>query len=167
MPARRRARPMKKSKTTTAGPTAPPLPPPPPPFRFQGQRVAFLDSHMETFLEAKRAGALHDFFPVVYDNYSQCFPWRLPIDADPEQGQSYSDPIGPLSSADHNDRVRIQNSTRIVGATTTIAHLDNELMYSAEDQSVVLPQICYALSYSRGPGPAGSALMLCPMLPSP
>jgi hypothetical protein len=60
-------------------------PPPPPPYRFQGQRLAFLESHVASFLETSLGDRenLCMWWRSVCAAYWKIFPWRLAVDVEP------------------------------------------------------------------------------------
>ncbi|KAJ6474628.1 hypothetical protein C8R47DRAFT_1076223 [Mycena vitilis] len=88
-----------------------------PPFRFEGGRLAFLETHMEGFMEHVAVeGALRRFWPIVLHDHWRQFPWRLPFDTEPHPDMN--DPI-PMDSppspeeAEHRMAIIIGTESRI------------------------------------------------------
>ncbi|KAJ7120483.1 hypothetical protein C8R43DRAFT_1136868 [Mycena crocata] len=105
MPSRRRGKPRKTQKDA--------LPPGPPLFRFKKSRLAFLQGHFDAFLAAKQSARVDGFLETLYAEYSEKFPWRLPILEEPFEGMLIDDPAVELSSADRSERRYTATKTRI------------------------------------------------------
>ncbi|KAJ7715640.1 hypothetical protein B0H16DRAFT_1709752 [Mycena metata] len=57
-----------------------------PAFKFQGERLVFLNQRLELFYDATARRDLHQFWVRLFAEYWHIFPWRLPIDEDPHCG---------------------------------------------------------------------------------
>ncbi|KAJ7429712.1 hypothetical protein B0H11DRAFT_1944317 [Mycena galericulata] len=105
-----------KRKTTRKGKTKSPLalPPPPPPFRFQGARLKFLQTHVDTFIlaSAQGQGHLKAWFITLYDLYWDQFPWRLALDQNPFPGMRIDRDTDVLTSDETSERRRVVVSTQ-------------------------------------------------------
>ncbi|KAJ7487248.1 hypothetical protein B0H11DRAFT_2230568 [Mycena galericulata] len=92
------------------------LPPAPPPFRFKGERLAFLQLHVESFMTVFSAGTtgLDAFFDDMYAQYWVRFPWRLEVTQEPFEGMRIDRDTDVLTAKDFSERLYTRTVTHNV-----------------------------------------------------
>ncbi|KAJ7101170.1 hypothetical protein C8R44DRAFT_888138 [Mycena epipterygia] len=74
------------------------------PGAFQGKRLEFMTSQLDTYMEKSQVKKTREFWPLFFHTYWRKFPWRLPLNEDPpdtEEGET--EPEEPEGNADAPD----------------------------------------------------------------